>query len=350
MLEVSKLKVRLVLAAARNKRKEIRKNVIKSAFTNTKKKEKRKSKLGQPFFSRLVDDVKKNWILYLMILPVAVYFLIFAFAPMSGILLAFKDFKVKLGVFGSPWVGFQYFERFFNSFNFQLLLKNTIGISLYSLVIGFPIPIIFALLLNYLRSKRLKKTLQMVSYAPYFISTVVICGMLVIFMDKNTGVFNQIITALGGEALDFLSKPEYFKSIYVGSGVWQTMGYSSIIYISALSGVDPTLHEAAIMDGATKVKRIIHIDLPSIKSTIVILLILQLGSLMNVGFEKVFLLQNDLNMRASDVINTYVYRVGLVQNNYSYSTAVGLFNSVINMALVVVANTLSKKFANESLW
>ncbi len=190
----------------------------------------------------------------------------------------------------------------------------------------------------------------MVSYAPYFISTVVICGMIAIFMDKNTGIFNQIIVALGGEAQDFLSKPQYFKSIYVWSGVWQGMEYSSIIYISALSGVDPALHEAAIMDGATKVQRILHIDLPGIKSTIIMLLILQMGSLMNVGFEKVFLLQNDLNMSASDVINTYVYRVGLVQNNYSYSTAVGLFNSVINMALVIAANQLSKKLANESLW
>lgn len=299
---------------------------------------------------RLTEDLKKNWILYLMILPVLLYFIIFAFAPMSGIVLAFKDFKVKLGIFDSPWVGLKYFERFFGSYNFGMLLKNTIGISVYTLLIGFPIPIVFALLLNYLRLNRLKKTLQMVSYAPYFISTVVICGMIAIFMDSNTGILNQIIVSLGGEAKDFLSKPEYFKSIYVWSGVWQSMGYSSIIYISALAGVDPALHEAAIVDGATKVQRIIHIDLPSIKSTIIMLLILQIGSIMNVGFEKVFLLQNDLNMSASDVINTYVYRVGLVQNNYSYSTAVGLFNSVINMALVILANQLSKRFAKESLW
>ena len=306
----------------------------KLPVSGTKGKEKNlRPELVRPLRLRLIDDFKKNWILYLMILPVLMYFIVFAYAPMSGVILAFKDFKVKLGIFGSPWVGLKYFERFFGSFNFSLLLKNTIGISLYTLLIGFPIPIIFALLLNYLRLKHLKKTLQMVSYAPYFISTVVICGMIAIFMDKNTGIFNQIIVALGGEAQDFLSKPQYFKSIYVWSGVWQGMGYSSIIYISALSGVDPALHEAAIMDGATKVQRILHIE-----------------SLMNVGFEKVFLLQNDLNMSASDVINTYVYRVGLVQNNYSYSTAVGLFNSVINMALVIAANQLSKKLANESLW
>ena len=301
-------------------------------------------------WNRLLEDIKRNWILYIMILPVFLYFIIFAYIPMSGIVLAFKDFKVKLGIFGSPWVGLKYFERFFGSYNFGLLLRNTIGISLYTLLVGFPIPIIFALLLNYLRQKRLKKVLQMVSYAPYFISTVVICGMISIFMDRDTGIFNQIISAFGGEPQDFFSKPEYFKSIYVWSGVWQSMGYSSIIYISALSGVDPALHEAAIMDGATKLQRILHIDLPGIKSTIIMLLILQMGSLMNVGFEKVFLLQNDLNMSTSDVINTYVYRVGLVQNNYSYSTAVGLFNSVINMVLVILANQISKKVADESLW
>lgn len=319
---------------------------MKKSSGNRKIEQRQKKPLGR----RMTDELRRNWILYFMILPVLVYFLIFAFIPMSGIILAFKDYKIKLGIWDSPWAGFKYFEQFFGSYNFGLLLKNTIGISLYSLLVGFPIPIIFALLLNYLRQRPLKKTLQMVSYAPYFISTVVICGMLAIFMDKNTGIFNQIIMALGSEPVDFLSKPEYFKDIYVWSGVWQTMGYSSIIYISALSGVDMSLHEAAIMDGATKIQRILHIDLPSIKPTIIMLLIMQMGSLMNVGFEKVFLLQNDLNMRASDVINTYVYRVGLIQNNYSYSTAVGLFNSVINMALVIGANYLAKKLADESLW
>ena len=324
-------------------------NVNKLPVAGVKIKKEKRSQLVKPLHLRLAEDVRKNWILYLMILPVLLFFIIFAYTPMSGVILAFKDFKVKLGIFGSPWVGLKYFERFFGSYNFGLLLKNTIGISLYSLVIGFPIPIIFALLLNYLRLKHLKKTLQMVSYAPYFISTVVICGMIAIFMDKDTGILNQMIMALGGKSQDFLSKPQYFKSIYVWSGVWQSMGYSSIIYISALSGVDPALHEAAIMDGATKVQRIIHIDLPSIKSTIIMLFILQMGSLMNVGFEKVFLLQNDLNMSASDVINTYVYRVGLVQNNYSYSTAVGLFNSVINIALVILTNKVSKKINNKSM-
>lgn len=304
----------------------------------------------RPFGARLLEDMRVNWMLYVMLLPVVAFFLIFAYAPMAGVLLAFKDFKIKLGIFGSPWAGLKYFERFFGSYNFLVLLKNTVGISAYTLLVGFPIPILFALLLNFLRSQRLKKALQMVSYAPYFISTVVICGMISIFMDKSTGIFNQIIVALGGQATDFLARPDLFKHIYVWSGIWQGMGYSSIIYIAALSGVDPALHEAAIIDGATKLQRMIHVDLPSIKSTIIMMLILQMGSLMNVGFEKVFLLQNDLNMSASDVINTYVYRVGLVQNNYSYSTAIGLFNSVINMLLVVTANQVSKKLAEESLW
>ena len=300
--------------------------------------------------SRILNDMKRNWFLYLMFLPVLIYFIIFSYIPMGGTIMAFKDYKVRMGIWGSPWVGLKYFERFFNSYNFELLLKNTITISVYSLLVSFPIPIIFALLLNYLRQKHLKKVIQMVSYAPYFISTIVICGMIAIFLDKNSGIINQIITFFGGEAVPFLSRPEYFKSIYVWSGVWQGMGYSSIIYLSALSGIDPALHEAAIMDGASKVKRIIHIDLPGLKSIIVIQLILALGSLMNVGFEKIYLLQNDLSISASDVINTYVYRVGLVQNNYSFSTAVGLFNSVINMFLVILANTFVKKLTNESLW
>lgn len=300
--------------------------------------------------NRIRNDMRKNWFLYLMFLPVLIYFVIFAYIPMGGTIMAFKDYKVRMGIWGSPWVGLKYFERFFKSYNFGLLLKNTVTISVYSLLVSFPIPIVFALLLNYLRQKRLKKVLQMVSYAPYFISTIVICGMIAIFMDKDSGIFNQMISLLGGEPVPFLSRPEYFKSIYVWSGVWQGMGYSSIIYLSALSGIDPALHEAAIMDGASKIKRIIHIDLPGIKSIIVIQLILALGSLMNVGFEKIYLLQNDLNMSASDVINTYVYRIGLVQNNYSFSTAVGLFNSVINMVLVVLANTFIKKMTDESLW
>ena len=285
-----------------------------------------------------------------MILPVALYYIIFAYMPMYGIQLAFKDYHVKQGIMGSPWVGLEHFIRFFKSYNFGSLLKNTIGISVYSLLVGFPIPIIFALMLNYLRNKFLKKTVQMVSYAPYFISTVVMCGMIAIFMNPDTGILNVIRNFFGMESVDFLAKPEWFKDIYVWTGVWQGMGWSSIIYISALSGVDYQLHEAAIVDGATKIQRMIHVDLPSIKPTIIMLLILQIGSLMNVGFEKVFLLQNTLNKSAASVISTYTYEVGLLNSDYGYSTAVGLFNSVINVILIVGANQLCKKLADESLF
>lgn len=302
------------------------------------------------FFQRLWENMKKNWILYVMILPVAIYYIIFAYAPMYGIQLAFKDYQVKEGIMGSPWVGLEHFIRFFKSYNFGQLLKNTIGISVYSLLVGFPIPIIFALMLNYLRNKFLKKTVQMVSYAPYFISTVVMCGMIAIFMNPDTGILNVIRNFFGMESVDFLAKPEWFKDIYVWTGVWQGMGWSSIIYISALSGVDYQLHEAAIMDGATKIQRMIHVDLPSIKPTIIMLLILQIGSLMNVGFEKVFLLQNTLNKSAASVISTYTYEVGLINSDYGYSTAVGLFNSLINVILIVGANQICKKLADESLF
>lgn len=302
------------------------------------------------YFVRLGKDMKKNYILYLMILPVVTYYIIFAYVPMYGIQIAFKDFIPKLGFAGSPWVGFDHFVRFLSSYNFRNLLLNTFGISIYGLIAGFPIPILFALLLNYLPGKWFRKSVQMVSYAPNFISTVVMCGIITIFLTPDTGIINQIIMKFGRSSVPFLSVPEYFKSIYVWSGIWQGVGFSSIIYISALSGVDYQLHEAAIIDGATKLQRIIHVDIPSIAPTMIILLILSLGSIMGVGFEKVYLLQNSLNMSASDVISTYVYRVGLINSDYSYSTAIGLFNSVINAILLVAVNSIAKKFSSTSLW
>lgn len=299
---------------------------------------------------RLLKDMKKNWILYVMILPVVIYYIIFAYTPIYGVQLAFKDYVVKKGIWGSPWIGMENFTRFFSSYNFGLLMKNTLGISIYTILVGFPIPIVFALMLNYLKNKHLKKTVQMVSYAPYFISTVVMCGMIVIFLNPDTGIFNTIRSFFGLESIDFLGKPELFKTIFVWTGVWQSMGWSSIIYISALSGVDYQLHEAAIVDGASKLQRIIHVDLPSIKPTIIMLLILQMGSLMSVGFEKVFLLQNTLNKQAASVISTYVYEVGLINSDYGYSTAINLFNSVINVILLVSANQICKKVTEESLF
>jgi putative aldouronate transport system permease protein len=304
----------------------------------------------QNFFTWVKHDFKHNWWLWFMLLPVIIYYAIFSYAPMYGILLAFKDYKVKKGIMGSPWVGFDYFERFFSGYYFGDLIKNTLGISVYSLLVGFPLAIIFAILLHYLTIGKLKKIVQMVSYAPYFISTVVICGMLTIFMDPTSGVFNKIIGLFGHESIAFLSVPEYFKSIYVWSGVWQGMGWSAIIYISSLAGVDYQMHEAAIIDGASKLQRIRYIDLPSIKPTIIMLLILNLGSLMGVGFEKVYLLQNDLNFSASDIISTYTYRVGLINSDFGYSTAVGLFNTVINLIILVTANNVARKVTGDGLW
>lgn len=302
------------------------------------------------FFKRLCHDLRRNWLLWVMFLPVFIYYVVFCYQPMYGILMAFKNYKVKLGIWNSPWVGFKHFERFFSAYNFGGLIKNTLGISVYSLAIGFPAAILFALMLNYLRVNKLKKTVQMVSYAPHFISTVVICGMITILLDTNSGIVNLLLNALGYESVSFLSEPKMFKTIYVLSGVWQSMGWSSIIYISALAGVDYQMHEAAIIDGASKLQRIRHIDLPSIKGTIIMLFILNLGSLMNVGFEKVYLLQNDLNISASDIISTYTYRVGLVDSSFEYSTAVSLFNTVINMVILITSNYISRKVADESLW
>lgn len=302
-----------------------------------------------PVGRRLGVEMRRNWIMYLMLFPVIVYFLVYCYAPMYGVIIAFKKYNAKLGILGSEWVGFKHFIRFFKSYNFELLLGNTLGISVYNLLVGFPLPIIFALFLHYLDIKPLKKFVQMVSYAPHFLSTVVICSMLTLFCAKS-GFFNILGGFFGLEPVDMLSKSELFKHIYVWSDVWQGMGWSSIIYMAALAGVDQEMHEAAIVDGANIFQRMLKIDLPSIIPTIVMLLILQMGSVMNLGFEKAFLLQNDLNLRASQIIATYVYDLGLVRADYGFSTAVGLFNNVINVTLLVLANIFSKKVLKESLW
>lgn len=301
----------------------------------------------------LVKDFKKHYVLYFMLLPGIVYYIVFHYIPMYGTLLAFKDFNPRLGILGSPWAdnyGFENFIQFFKSYNFWSLIGNTITINLYSLVVTFPCTIIFALLLNYIPGKRFKKTMQMVSYAPHFISVVVICGMLTIFLQPESGIVNAILKQFGVEPIAFLQEAQYFKSIFVLSGLWQSIGWGSIIYISALAGVDESLHEAAKIDGATKLQRIINIDFPSILPTVIMLLILQIGKMMNLGYEKIFLLQNDLNRSASDVISTFVYRVGLINSDYSYSTAIGLFNSVVNIILLITFNKLAKKFTEQSLW
>ena len=299
--------------------------------------------------ARIARQLKQNWVLYLMMIPVLAYFIVYCYTPMYGVTLAFKKWNAKLGIMGSPWVGLKHFKRFFSSYNFKLLLGNTLGISLYSIVVSFPLPIVLALLLHYLDIKWLKKTVQMISYAPHFLSTVIIASILILFCQSD-GFFNIIGGWFGAEPENLLGKPEYFKHIYVWSDVWASVGWGAIIYIAALSGVDQQMHEAAIVDGANKIQRMLKIDLPSIIPTIVMLLILKMGGVMGVGFEKAFLLQNDLNLRSSQIIATYVYELGLIKTDYAFSTAVGLFNNVINVILVVSANTFSKKVLKESLW
>lgn len=297
-----------------------------------------------------MKNIKKNWDLYLLILPVIIYFVVFKYYPMYGAQIAFKDFIAVEGITGSPWVGFEHFERFFNSFYFWRLIENTLVIGLYELAVGFPIPIILALMINEVKNKRFKKIVQTVTYAPHFLSIVVVVALLFMFLSPQTGILNNIIVALGGEPISFMTEPAWFKTIYVLSGVWQTMGWSSIIYLAALGGVDPQLHEAAKIDGASKFQVIRHINLPAIKPTIIIMLILQCGSILGVGFEKVFLMQNSLNMEASDVIATHVYRTGIIGSQYSYSTAIGLFESVINFIVLIIVNYMARRVNKVSLW
>ncbi len=270
---------------------------------------------------------------------------------MYGAQIAFKDYRAVDGIVGSRWVGLANYTKFFNNYLFERVIKNTLGLSLYSLIAGFPIPIILALLINGVSNRYYKKTIQMVTYAPYFISTVVLVGMMIQFLSPY-GVYGNIVRLFGLKAENLISRPENFKSIYVWSGIWQTAGWNSIVYIAALTGIDPTLYEAATIDGASKLKRIIYIDLPGILPTAVILLIINTGYIMDVGFEKVFLLQNNLNLSASEVITTYVYKIGLSSGSpdYSYSTAVGLFNSVVNFSLILIVNKIARKLSNTSIW
>lgn len=300
--------------------------------------------------SRIWKQMKTHWQLYLIILLPVLYILIFSYGPMYGILIAFKRYSANLGIFKSEWVGLLYFKQFFSSPSSWKIIWNTLSLSMYSIIAGFPLPIILAVALNEIKSKRFKKTVQMVTYAPYFISTVVMVGMIFLVMDPRIGIINKFLELLGGEAINFLGKPNLFRHIYVWSGIWQGTGYSCIIYLAALSGVSPELQEAALIDGATRIQRIWNVDLPSIKPTIIILIILSLGYAMNVGFEKVFLLQNPLNVSRSEIISTYVYKVGLVSANFSFSTAIGLFNSVVNCMLMVMVNFLAKKLGDASLW
>lgn len=310
----------------------------------------RSSEAGKVIRRTKIKDIHRHWQLYILISIPIIMLIIFKYIPMYGIIIAFKNYKVSKGIFGSDWVGFKYFLQFFESQASMNILWNTISISLYSILARLPFPIILAIGLNEMRSRRFKKTVQMFSYAPYFISTVVLVSMVMQFLDPRIGIVNKLIGLLGVDPINFLANEQYFKHIYVWSGVWQSTGYSAIIFIAALSSIPPELYEAAVIDGATKSQKIRYIDLPFLLPTVAIILILNFGQIMNVGFEKVYLMQNSANINASEVISTYVYKIGLVKMNMSYSAAVNCFNSIINMILLLVVNFGAGKLSDTRLF
>ncbi len=284
----------------------------------------------------------RNYILYLFLVPSIILTVIFKYVPMYGSIIAFKNFSPRKGIMGSEWVGFEHFQRFLSSPNFYAILMNTLKLSAYGLILGFPVPIILALMLNLIRGAKLKKNIQLIVYAPNFISVVVVAGMLFVFLSP-TGIVNAMITTFTGKPISFMTDPAYFRTVYILSGIWQTAGWSSIIYVATLSNVDPQLHDAATIDGASLIKRILHIDLPALKPVMAVLFILAAGGIMSIGYEKAFLMQTALNTPTSEIIATYVYKVGLQSGDYAYSTAIGLFNSVINVVLLIFVNTVVKK-------
>lgn len=305
--------------------------------------------------SKLLNNIKKNWQLYLFLLIPVIYIIIFAYYPMLGIQIAFKKYRLRLGIWGSPWIGFGNFIKFFESYQFYRVLKNTLFISIYSIIINFPLPIIFALFLNSMRSERFKRSVQTITYMPHFISVVVLVSIVMQITNPRVGLYGILYSSLnnGNYPNDLFANPQLFPHLYVWSGIWQSFGWDSIIYTAALSAVDPSLHEAAQIDGASRFKRLINVDLPCILPTATIMLIMRCGKVMSVGFEKAFLMQNSLNLSTSELISTYVYKIGLSATgsmDYSYSTAIGLFNSVINLILILLVNQFAKKFSENSLW
>lgn len=299
---------------------------------------------------RTLRSMARNWNLYLLLVPVLAYFIIFHYAPMYGVQIAFRRYSIRKGIMGSQWVGMAHFNRFFQSYYFERLLVNTLTISLYNLALGFPLPILLALLLNEVTSKRYKKLVQTITYAPHFLSAVVLVSIINAMFSTSTGIINNLIVLMGGEKVAFTTEPKIFKSLYVLSGVWQNMGWNSIIYMAALSGIDPTLYEAGRVDGASRWQMLWRITLPCLAPTICIMLILQCGRLMSLGYEKIYLMQNDLNIAASEVISTYVYKSGLINAEYSFSTAVGLFNSVINCILLFTVNFITGKLSDTRIF
>lgn len=293
--------------------------------------------------------VKESKALYLLMLPSVIIFLLFTYYPMYGVIIAFKNFTPADGIFGSEWVGLQNFIQYFNSYQFGLTIRNTIVISLYTILVTFPLPIALALMCNQIRAKKFKKFFQVSTYLPHFISTVVMCGMLILFLSPSTGIISKLVGLFGFQLPNLMGSAAAFPHIYVWSEAWQHVGWDSILYIATLSSVDPSLYEAATMDGAGKWKKMLHVDVPALMPTVTIMLILRMGSVMSVGFEKVYLLQNTLNSSTSEIISTYVYKMGLISNQYSLSSAIGLFNNVINLALLPLVNAISKKISDTSL-
>lgn len=316
----------------------------------SKNKKAKKTVIADNKYRYALRQMGKHWQFYIiMLLPLA-YIIIFHYLPMGGIVMAFQKFSPRKGIWGSQWVGLSHFKQFFASPSSGRIIWNTLSLGLYSLIAGFPIPILLAIGLNEVGNQKYKKTVQMVTYAPYFISTVVLVGMMMQITDVRAGLLNRFIGLLGMEPVNFFGRADLFPSMYVMTGIWQTAGYSAIIYLAALSGVSRELHEAAIVDGASRIKRIWHVDLPSIRSQIVVLLIFNVGALMNIGFEKVYLMQNNLNISTSEVISTFVYKVGLINADYSFSTAVGLFNAIIGFILLLSTNYVAKKLGETGVW
>ena len=294
--------------------------------------------------------IKSNIPLYVLLFPSIILLIMFAYIPMFGLVIAFKDYSPANGILNSPWVGFKYFTQFFNSVQFGTTMMNTLKISIYSILVGFPLPILLALLCNQLRAGKFKKVFQVTTYLPHFISTMVMCGIIILFLSPNSGLIANIFKSLGWTMPNLLSKPDSFAGVYVWSDVWQHIGWDSIIYLAALSAIDPTYYEAATMDGASRMQKILNIDLPLLLPTAMILLILRAGSLLSIGFEKVLLLQNPLNLAGSEVISTYVYKVGMHNFQYSYSTAIGLFNTVVNLIILLSVNWFSKRYTKTGLF
>lgn len=298
----------------------------------------------------LWQRIRRNWGLYLLMLPAIVIFICFTYLPMYGIVIAFKDFRPALGIMGSKWADLKYFERYFSSYMFSSTIINTLVISLYTIAVTFPLPIVIALMCNQMYAKRFKKFFQVSTYLPHFISTVVMCGMIILFLSPSSGVIPKLCAMVGIKTGDLMGNAEAFSSIYVWTEAWQHVGWDSIMYIAALSAVDPQLYEAAVVDGANKWQKMRYIDIPMLIPTAITLFILRTGSVMSVGFEKVYLLQNDLNIGASEIISTYVYKMGLKSNQYSYSAAIGLFNNVVNFILLLSVNFIAKKMGDTSLF